>query len=115
MRFDPALVPFSRRGSYVALSVLPEGVGRPAGLYWRSVHGPATGGRPLQELFEIRLLRDGTPLPATVEATPAVLTLRADGASAEFCFTAADQVRVRVAGAALQMRLAVTGAYDYVL
>ncbi len=115
MRFDPALVPFSRRGSYVALSVLPEIVGRAAGLYWRSVHGPATGGRPLQELFEIRLLRDDAPLPTTIEATPAVLTLRADGASAEFCFTAADQVRVRVVGASLQMRLAETGAYDYVL
>ncbi len=115
MRFDPALVPFSRRGSYVALSVLPEAAGRPSGLYWRSVHGPATGGRPLQELFELRLVRDGAPLPTTIEATPAALALRADGATAEFCFTAVDQVRLRVTGAALQMRLAETGAYDYVL
>ncbi len=115
MRFDPALVPFSRRGAYVALSTLPATTGRAAGLYWRSVRGPATGGRPLQELFEIQLMRDGVVVPVEIEATPAVLRLTAADALAEFCFSAPDQMRVRVTGATLVLRLAETGAYDTVL
>ena len=115
MRFDPALVPFSRRGAYVALSALPAASGRAPGLYWRSVRGPATGGRPLQELFEIQLLRDGVVVPTEIEATPAVLRLKAADASAEFCFSAPDQMRIRLTGATLVLRLAETGAYDTVL
>jgi hypothetical protein len=38
MKLDLSLVPFSRFGSYMAISLLEQGTDRAAGLYLRSVH-----------------------------------------------------------------------------
>ncbi|HRF46408.1 MAG TPA: hypothetical protein PLC98_02185 [Anaerolineales bacterium] len=69
----------------------------------------------MQELFELRLVRAGESLPFTIDATPARLSLMADGARAEICFAAHDQVQIRLTGAALQLHMVATGAYDMVI
>ncbi len=69
----------------------------------------------MQELFALRLIRAGESLPFTLDASPTLLSLAADGARAEICFAAPDQVQIRLTGAALQLRMVATGAYDMVI
>lgn len=112
MKFDISQIPFTRFGSYLALSRLPEAPQRRAGLYLRSVRGPATGGRPLQEILLIELLENGEPIPFEAFAEAHRLELLArDGKKAEACFDAADSIRFRLQGVTLRFSMP-TGAYD---
>ncbi|MCE7918612.1 MAG: hypothetical protein DYG85_03730 [Chloroflexi bacterium CFX1] len=112
MNFDLTKIPFSCYGSYLAFSILPETPERKAGLYLRSVRGPATGGRPLQEILLMELLADGEPIPFEAEAEAHRLRLSAgNGRQAEVSFEAADSVRFRLRGVSIRFSMA-TGAYD---
>jgi len=112
MNFDLAKIPFSYYGSYVVLSILPAREDRKAGLYLRSVRGPATGGRPLQEILLMELFVDGQAIPFEATAEGHQLRLSAgNGKQAEVCFEAADSMRFRLRGVSIRFSMP-TGAYD---
>jgi hypothetical protein len=115
MNFDISKIPFTRYGSYLAFSILPESSDRKTGLYLRSVRGPATGGRPMQELLFMELLADGESIPFETSAAGHRLRLSAgNGRQAEACFEAADSIRFRLNGVSIRFSMP-TGAYDNIL
>lgn len=115
MNFDLTKIPFSYYGSYLAFSILPEWKDREPGFYLRSVRGPATGGRPMQEVLRLELLSSGVKLPFEAIANPHQLTLNAGrGQQAEVCFESADSIRFRLRGASFHFSMP-TGAYDYLI
>jgi len=79
---DLTTTPFSRRGSYVAISRLPAMAERPAGIYLRSLRGPLVGHNLWQPIFHIQLVRDGEPVPFQESASPTALHLQSDGGQA---------------------------------
>jgi hypothetical protein len=101
-------VPFSRFGSYMAFSMFDGKGGRteipviPAGLYFRTIRGNAAQ----REIFRVELVRNGTAVPMTVNASPASLVLEAEGAKATLVFPEPDILRMRVEGATLRFSLA---------
>jgi hypothetical protein len=110
-RFDVSAVPFSMFGSKMAISRLRAGQpnlgpGEPEGLYLRYVHD----GRSFN-LFRIEVWEGSRRLDPDIEADCAKLTLRprnpvegqGDARRVEFCFQAADVIRVR--GFGLSVRL----------
>lgn len=91
--FDIGRVPFSRFGSYLAISRDKERV------LLRCVHGGAS-----PDLFRLELLRDGKPIPFQQVATPTQLTFRpmeGDG-TAEIVFAEPNLLRVRGRGVELR-------------
>lgn len=98
LEFDPALVPFSRFGSYLALAHMSARRGRAAGLYLRSLHGDA----PHREICRIEVLHEGRPLVARINATPAVLRLSCSIGHAELCFDNTGALHIRCADIALR-------------
>lgn len=99
IRFDIRHVPFSRFGSYLAISDTSQ-FEKPfdrQGVYLRTMHG---GGR---SVCKIELLRDGKSQPFTAEATATLLTLRAQGGLIEVGFDGADRLRFRGRGLALRL------------
>lgn len=115
MNIDIAKIPFTHYGSYLAFSILSETSERKAGLYLRSVRGPATGGRPMQELLRMELLADGQPIPFEASAESHRLGLSAgNGKQAEACFEAADSIRFRLRGISIRFSMP-AGAYDNII
>ena len=99
MNFDITQVPFSCRGSYLALSQNEgEFGGRTAepGLYLRTVRGAA------KDPFLARLtpLCGGRPAAFAPQADPACLHLAADGADIDIAFADAATLLLRGRGAA---------------
>ncbi|MFC4601623.1 amylo-alpha-1,6-glucosidase [Cohnella hongkongensis] len=93
--FDLQQVPFSRYGSYMAISQLNAGGDDPEGVYLRTVHGATKSSR----LFRIELIATGgETLPFFLEPAPAKLRLVASGGAAEFVFAEPDVLRIRVQG-----------------
>ncbi len=112
MNFDITQIPFSYYGSYVAFSILSETPDRKAGLYLRSVRGPATGGRPLQEILLMELMDGDKAIPFDADANPCRLELNAgNGKQARACFESAASVRFRLDGVGIRFSMP-TGAYD---
>jgi putative isomerase len=115
MNFDITKVPFSRYESYLAFSILPKNNEREAGLYLRSLRGPATGGRPMQEILFMELLSDNAAIPFGATANPQQLRLSSGNSrQAEACFEAADSVRFRLHKISIRFSMP-TGAYDYII
>jgi hypothetical protein len=114
VELDLAAVPFTRFGAYVAFSLLPAAADRPAGLYLRSLRGPATGGRPMQEILHLELRQRGQSVPTQATATPTLLRLDCAGGTAEICLAHPATIRVRLRGAALRLHMP-AGAYDNVI
>ncbi|OGJ89853.1 MAG: hypothetical protein A2487_19235 [Candidatus Raymondbacteria bacterium RifOxyC12_full_50_8] len=109
MRFDLRAIPFSRQGSFFAVSRLPAKDKRPAGLYLRSVRGDIT--TPDGEIFRIDLVRNKKPVKNIREcAAPHLLTLSASVGLASICFDGIAGVRVAAKGVGLRLTL-VPGAY----
>lgn len=110
MNFDLRTVPFSRYGSFWAISELSARGERDAGLYLRSIRG---GDERTGELFRIELVRDGKPVAFKAQATPALLRLEAEGGGiVELCLPEPGEVRVRGQGAGLRLSMR-PGAYDH--
>jgi len=97
--FDITKVPFSRYGSYLAVSRLPnrEDPHAVPGVYLRSMHENA------HTLFRLELTDGDTPVPFQVEATPVLLSLRAEHGSVEICIPEGDQVRIHGQGVSLRL------------
>ncbi len=104
--FDLHHIPFSRYGSYLAVSWLPAEGERAAGLYLRSVRGPAIGG---QELYQIELVDDGESVPFDYYAQPTLLTLKSAVGQVDICMPTAGTVRFRAQGIALRLTMQVFG------
>jgi putative isomerase len=103
---DLAGTPFSRRGSYLAVSQL---VDREAtGVFLRTVHGDARQ----REL--LRLLVGGAEAPETT-ATPGRLALRAGGSEAWIALSGSGRAVLRVTRGELALDIQVRSQYDVVL
>jgi putative isomerase len=114
MKFDLGLVPFSRYGSYIAFSHLPESGERPAGLYMRTVHGCGSHAGVLHPIFRLGLLREEHPVPFTQIATPTLLRLEAEGGFVEICITEPKLIRTRGIGVGLHLIME-TGMFDHAI
>ncbi len=103
MTFDLRIVPFSRLGSYMAISHLDaDRIARRGskemtpGLYLRTLHGEARS----PDVFHMALTRGGRPVACREEPSPSVLKLVADGGAVEFCLPRPGVLRVRGRGGA---------------
>jgi glycogen debranching enzyme len=112
--YDPSLSldltksPFSRYGSYLALSHLPGGSAGD-GLYLRSLHG-----RVAPEIFRVQLFRGDQPVSFTEAVTPTLLRLVSSDGFAEICFS--DPATLRIRGRGLTVRLTrIPGGVGFVL
>lgn len=111
MMFDLQTTPFSRRGSYFAISRIAN---RPAisdGLYLRTVHGGARS----KEIFSISLVGPTGVGPGAESATPEVVTLAQGSGKAEFCIDGSDRVLVRGTSASIQLQALALSEYDLVV
>lgn len=111
MEIDLAAIPFSRFGSYLAFSLLPADDNRAAGLYLKSMRGPATGGRPMQEILRMELEDNGKPQGFDVHASYTRLTLSSTDGQASICLPAADTVRIHLQKTGLRFSMP-AGYYD---
>jgi glycogen debranching enzyme len=107
MQIDLNTVPFSRYGSYLAFSMLPETESRPAGLYLRSLHGEAQ----VREVARLEVIKDGVSLPFQPQASASVLRLEAEGGRVELCFAGDRSIHLRGRGAGLRLTFT-PGAFD---
>lgn len=99
---DIAAVPFSRFGSYIAISRL-EGAqhartGLVDGVWLRCVHGDAS-----YEVMLLELVENGVPIPCEAFLTASCLTLRSITGHADVCFPTKNTVRLRVRGNRLRL------------
>lgn len=104
MNLDLSVIPFSRHGSYMAVSCREEnfrGKGNRGGLYWRTVHD----GSPTDLIARLVLLRDGEELRYTYRATESEITLTAEGAEVSLCFGDEDTLLMRGKGENFCLRL----------
>ncbi|MFW6061731.1 MAG: amylo-alpha-1,6-glucosidase [Planctomycetota bacterium] len=111
MNIDLTCVPFSRFGSYLAISMVPEGPGRPAGLYLRSIHGGAR--RP--ELLRIEMIRNGKAVDYRLQATPSQVALAGDAGRVRFCLHRPEELRIRGEGAGLRLSMPRPVSGDFAL
>ena len=102
MPFDLRKVPFSRFGSYLAIShPYHDSDGVKDGLYLRTVHGKAMW--KWSGLLRLDALWEGKPIPTDVVATPTVLKLSHEHSTVECCFENDRVLRVRGKGLGLRL------------
>lgn len=112
MNFDLSKVPFSRRGSYFAVSRLENSrVGVPDGLYLRTVHGCAKN----KELLSLQLTKDGNLIPFTEAASPQELIMKADAGYVTLCIPQADRIFIRGTGVGLALIGNTTDEFDLIV
>jgi glycogen debranching enzyme len=102
--FDLATVPFSRRGSYLALSqrsATPGILNGHAGLFLRSLRG----GRPEGAICRLVVLLDGQETDALLEATPTEVCLSTPSGSIRVCFADERTILLKGEGEGIGIRL----------
>lgn len=112
MNFDLNIVPFSRRESFLAISLLPAAENRRQGLYLRTVRG---GDDKFGEAFLIELLnRQNEPISFEPVASPDHIRLKASDSlgHADICLSDSRTVRFRSEGCGIRLTF-VPAAYDY--
>ncbi|RAR41815.1 amylo-alpha-1,6-glucosidase [Paenibacillus sp. MDMC362] len=112
MNFDLNIVPFSRRESFLAISLLPAAKDRRPGLYLRTVRG---GDDKFGEAFLIELLnRQNEPVPFEPVASPDKIRLTASDSEghADICISDSRTVRFRAEGCGIRLTF-FPAAYDY--
>ncbi|MGG3283263.1 amylo-alpha-1,6-glucosidase [Paenibacillus solani] len=112
MNFDLNIVPFSRRESFLAISLLPEAKDRRQGLYLRNVRG---GDDKFGEAFLIELLdQQNEPVPFEPIASPDHIRLAASdaGGHVDICLSDSQTVRFRSEGCGIRLTF-FPAAYDY--
>ena len=100
MNWDLRLTPFSRKGSYLAISGR-GGEGLPEGLYLRSIRRAAAK----QEIFALQPVFGGETADFTVEPEPWELRLKTERGDVEICFGDEETVLVRARTPGLGLRL----------
>ncbi|OCT11220.1 hypothetical protein A8709_05950 [Paenibacillus pectinilyticus] len=109
--FDLNIVPFSRRESFLAVSILPQAQGRQEGLYLRTVRG---GDDKFGEAFHIDMRdNDGHSVAFQTIACPEKIRLVSEsGLMAEICISDSHTFRIRTQGCSIRLTFR-TAAYDY--
>jgi len=102
MNLNLQRVPFSRYGSYLAISHLTEGKNRPEGLYLRSVHGASQ----VRELYHIEVLQKGKAVPYQATADASSLKLETEDGRVEICLAEPKVLRIRGNGVGLRLSVA---------
>ncbi len=92
MHFDLARTPFSRYGAYLSLSTDEKKTG--AHLIIRNVR--MRGGR--ERLFCLTFCRNGQPVPVTIVATPAAVTVTGDGGTSRLYLRGDTQLGIESRG-----------------
>ena len=101
MNFDIAAVPFSRYGSYMAISRRGQTLDHPAGIVLRTLHGDALR----RDVFLIELLADGKAMPLKEQAQPATLRLDTKQGWARFCFSTPRCLRIQARNVSVRITL----------
>ena len=101
MTFNIAAVPFSRYGSYMAISRSGAGDALPAGLILKTLHGDAEK----KSVFLIELLFGGKTLPFTEKAETSALRLDAEQGWARFCFADPNFIRFQARNVGVRLTL----------
>ncbi|MCY9582084.1 amylo-alpha-1,6-glucosidase [Paenibacillus alvei] len=111
--FDIHHIPFSRFGTFLTVSYLPQHGKREEGLYFRTVRG---GDDTSGAVFRLELMAEDQVVPYSVHPSPSSLTLLEEGGQgrAELCLPETGAMRIRARGAGIRLTL-VAGSYDYVL
>ncbi|MDF2648857.1 MAG: hypothetical protein K0Q73_4662 [Paenibacillus sp.] len=111
MNFDLNVVPFSRRESFLAISILPEAQDRQQGLYLRTVRG---GDDKFGEAFHMDMLDEsGQSVSFQAIACPELIRLESTGGlKAEICISDHRTFRIRTKGCGIRLTFR-TAAYDY--
>lgn len=111
MNFDLNVVPFSRRESFLAISILPEAQDRQQGLYLRTVRG---GDDKFGEAFHMDMLDEsGQSVSFQAIACPELIRLESTGGlTAEICISDHRTFRIRTKGCGIRLTFR-TAAYDY--
>jgi hypothetical protein len=97
--FDLSKIPFSRYGSYLAISHVKGSANLSEGLYLRDLHESSSAG----ELFRIELLHNGNPVPFREVASPELLRLEAAEGRVEICIAEPAVVLIRGAGVGFRL------------
>lgn len=99
--FDLNTIPFSRYGSYLAISRFAAEDKRPAGLFLRTVRDkPAHA-----EIFILEPIVGGKPVKYVERVTPSALSLQTDSGAVEIIFDGPSVLRVRGQGVGLRLRM----------
>ena len=104
---DLTAIPFSRSGSYMAISQVGgerlERKGLAGGLWLRCVHGDAA-----YELMRLELIEDGRPVDFETRSTASVLSLHSpSGGRVEVCMPSNTTVRFCAIGTTLRLTAAI--------
>jgi len=111
MDFNLGQVPFSRYGSYFAISQITErfrATNVPPGLYLRTVHGDAYQ----KEIIQIELIKEDSSIPFEVKASPERLRLEAKEGYVEICIPEPKVVRFKGKGVGLRLSSNRATAFD---
>jgi len=108
LQHDLTAVPFSRFGSYMAVSELDQGPRTeqdittrarvPDGIWLRCVHGASA-----YEVMRLELLEGGQAVKPRVHGTASVLTLEGGQGRVELCMPSSNTARLRVRNTTLRM------------
>ncbi len=104
MKYDLWEIPFSMRGSYMAISWLDErlaGKDGKEGLYLRTIHGAARESNTAR----LEVLCDGAPCAFTAEAEPERVVLRTDEGELTLVYADEDTLLIGGTGSRLGIRL----------
>jgi len=111
MNFNLGQVPFSRYGSYFAISQITEGfraTSVPPGVYLRTVHGDAYQ----KEILQIELIKGDSSIPFEIKDSPERLRLEAEEGYVEICIPEPKVVRFKGKGVGLRLSSNRATAFD---
>lgn len=114
MNFDLDVVPFSRYGSYFAISKITERfrlTNVSPGLYLRTLHGDAMS----KEIIRIELISDESSIPFEAKASPEKLRLESEKGYIEICIPKSKVVRFRGKGVGLRLSSSGVSVFDNVI
>lgn len=111
MNLDISSVPFSRFGSFLAISKRGDGKALPEGVYIRTLHGDAGQ----QEVFRVELLADGKSVPFQTSASASVLRLEAKQGYVDFCFACPRSIRFLAKGVGVRLTLTQIGSFGFAM
>lgn len=111
MKLDLTTTPFSRRGSYFALSRVISPTRKKEELYLRTVHG----GAKTKELFTVSLAGAHGPESFEEHAEPGRIRLSNQAGLIDICLDERDRVLFHGAGVSLHLEALVPSPYDLVV
>lgn len=111
MNFNIEMVPFSRYGSYFAISRITErfrSTNVSQGLYLRTLHGDAMS----KEIMKIELIDGESPIPFEVKASPERLRLESEKGYVDVCIPEPKVIRFKGKGVGLRLSSHKASAFD---